>query len=385
MRKFSYILLTILIFAFSIEGGYVAHADTLNDSINEQLQNLDLLQFENFFNNIKNLPEGTNFFGYVNGLLEGKYDLQFNNIFSYLFNTLFLNVKQFLPAFIAIFAIALLCNIFQNIKGNFASEGIGEIILFVGILSIIMLLTSQIFSLWQNTKNIIENIAKLTEIMSPIILTLMVVSGGNVSASVYKPAVAFLSNGVVSIFLYAIMPLVALMIIFNIVSSFSNTTKLDKFIEISATTIKWIIGLVITIFTIFLSVQGITSATFDGVSIKATKYAISNSVPLVGGFIRDGFDLVIAGSVLIKNVIGITGVFALFYIILSPLLQIIAFSLLLKLLSAILQPIADKKITSFCDGMSKCITYLSATLISVGFMLFITILLITFSANAFIW
>ena len=105
---------------------------------------------------------------------------------------------------------------------------------------------------------------------------------------------------------------------------------------------------------------------------------------LVGGFIRDGFDLVVAGSVLIKNVIGITGVFALFYMILSPILQILAFSFLLKLVSAIIQPIADKKITCFCEGMSKCVSYLNVAIISVGFMLFITILLITFSANAFI-
>ena len=133
-----------------------------------------------------------------------------------------------------------------------------------------------------------------------------------------------------------------------------------------------------------MSVQGITSATFDGISLKATKYLFSNSIPLVGGFVSSSFDLVIAGSILIKNVLGITGVLALFYIILSPLLQIVAFSWLLKLMSGVIQPIADTKITSFCDGISKCVTYISATLISVGFMLFITILLITFSANAFI-
>jgi hypothetical protein len=54
-----------------------------------------------------------------------------------------------------------------------------------------------------------------------------------------------------------------------------------------------------------MTVQGITSASIDGISIRATKYAISNSIPIVGGFLRDGFDIVIAGSVLIKNAVGI--------------------------------------------------------------------------------
>ncbi len=384
MRKAIYLLLIFLVVIFSFNTTTTVCADTLSENIDEQLKNLDLSQFESFFNNIKDLPNNIDFFSYVNGLLEGKYDLKFDNIFSYLFKLLISNIANFIPSFVSIIAIALLCNLLQKIKSNIASDGIGEIIVFVCLLSIIVLLSSQIISLWKNTKIIIENIAKLSEIMSPIILTLMVASGANVSASVYKPAVAFLSNGVISVFLYVIMPLIAIMIIFYIVSSFSTTAKLSKFIDVSVSAVKWIIGLIITIFTVFLSVQGITSATFDGISIKATKYAISNSIPLVGGFIKDGFDLVVAGTVLIKNVIGITGAFALFYIILSPLLQIVAFSLLLKLLSAILQPIADNKIIGFCDGMSKCISYLSVVLISVGFMLFITILLITFSANAFI-
>ena len=120
------------------------------------------------------------------------------------------------------------------------------------------------------------------------------------------------------------------------------------------------------------------------ISIKATKYALSNSIPIVGGFIKDGFDLVIAGSILIKNAIGITCVIILFYMILSPVLYLVTFSILLKLVCAIIEPITDNKITSFCLGMSKCISYLLVAIISVSFMLFITILLMMFSANAFI-
>ena len=92
----------------------------------------------------------------------------------------------------------------------------------------------------------------------------------------------------------------------------------------------------------------------------------------------------IAGSVLIKNVIGITGVFALFYTLISPILTIFVFSLMLKTTCAIIQPLTDSKITNFCETMSKSLSHLIVVLISVGFMLFITILLIIISANAFI-
>lgn len=384
MKKYFIILILCIltISAFSCNFS-ICYADKLSDSINEQLENIDFTQFEEYFNSLNNLPFNKDFFTYVREMLNGEFDFKFENLIEYVLNGLFLKAKEFLPVFLNIIAIAVLCGVMQKIKSSFLDESVSEIILFVCLLSIILLLAGQVFSLYKTTENIIKNIAKLTEIMSPIILTLMVASGGNVSASIYKPTVAFITNGIISIFLYVIMPLVALIFIFNTISHFSTSIKLEKYSAIASSLIKWIIGFILTIFTVFLSIQGITSATFDGISIKATKYAISNSVPIVGGLIRDGFDLLIAGSVLIKNVVGITGVFALFYTLISPIITIFVFSLMLKLVCAIIQPITDSKITNFCETTAKSLSYLTVVLISVGFMLFITILLIIISANAF--
>jgi stage III sporulation protein AE len=170
--------------------------------------------------------------------------------------------------------------------------------------------------------------------------------------------------------------------IFTVLSNLSTALKFDKFIDFFSSIIKWVIGLIITIFGMFLTVQGISSAIHDGISVKAAKFAISNSIPMIGGFVKDGFDLIVAGSVIIKNTIGFASVIALFYTILSPILLIAVFSLLLKLVSSIIEPVADGVITNFCYAMSKCISYLSVVLITVGLMLFILILLMTMSANA---
>ena len=133
-----------------------------------------------------------------------------------------------------------------------------------------------------------------------------------------------------------------------------------------------------------MTVQGITSASIDGISLRATKYAISNSIPLIGGFLRDGFDIVIAGSVLIKNAVGIIGLFSLFFIVLSPVLTICVVSLLFRLVASLVEPIGDVRISDFCTSISSGISYLIVCILMVGFMLFITVLLMIFSANAFI-
>ncbi len=359
-------------------------ADELTDNINNQLENIDLSGLESYFNNVKGLPEGIDFFTYLIGLLNGTFNVDFNSFTTYFVNVFMSDVKDIMPMFISLFAIAVFCGVVQNLRSSFLSESIGDLILFVCLLSIILILSTHIITLIKDVEIIIKNIANLTEIMSPIIITLMLASGGKVSASVYKPSVTFLSNGVIDIFLFAIIPLVGLFTVFNTVTSFSNTIRLTKFSELTVSTIKWIIGLTVTVFGVFLSVQGITSATFDGISIKATKYAISNSVPLVGGLLKDGFDMVIAGSVLIKNAVGIMSLIALLFTLLNPVLYLWAFSFLLKVVSAITEPITDVRISSFFMSMSKTVTYLTVILLAVGLMFFITIMLLIMSANAFL-
>ena len=383
MKKFILIVFIFILTFFSMNFQYkVVSAQTLSDNISEQLNNLDLKSLEEYYNSV--IENGTSFFTYITKLLNGEYQVEFENLSSYILNIFLQNVKLILPGFVSIIAIAILCGILGKNKGLLGNSSTGEIVSFIGLITIILILSTQVVAQYKNTENTIRNIANLTQIMSPIILVLMLGAGATVSASVYKPTVVFLSNGVISIILSVVMPLIAIMVIFNVLSNFTSSIKLEKFSELSASIIKWIIGLVGALFGIFLSIQGITSATFDGISIKATKYALSNSIPIVGGFIKDGFDLVIAGSILIKNAIGITCVIILFYMILSPVLYLATFSILLKLVCAIIEPITDNKITSFCMGMSKCISYLLVAIISVSFMLFITILLMMFSANVFV-
>ena len=360
-----------------------ASADELSESIESGLDNLDLKEFEDFYNSV--VKDGAkDFTSVLEGMLKGEYESEYDSILQYILNLFLTDVNNSLPVFLSVLAIAVLCCIVQNVKSAFFADGVGDVIFFVCILSVVLIISAEMVSIWQTAQNLIQNIAKLNDIMSPVILTLMIASGGKVSAAVYKPTVLFLTNGIINIFTYVIFPLIGVMIIFSILNCFSGSIKLGKFSEVITSLIKWIIGLSFTIYGIFLSVQGISGATFDGISVKAAKYAISNSIPLIGGYLKDGFDLVVAGSVLIKNAVGVVGVIALFYTVLSPVLHIAVVSLLLKLTSAFSEPLSNHELANLCMSFSKGASYIATAVLAVGFMLFITVLLMIFSANAFI-
>ena len=384
MKKFATIFIAILIvLSFVVVTPNVAFADGLSDTINEQVESIDFSEFEEFFNSLKG-EEGLAFKSILTDILNGKSTLDFNSFFTYFFKILSPSISRFVSPFLSVVGICIFCAILNHVKSNYFGEEISNLIFFVCLIFILGIILTEFFFVYEKAKIVIENMAKLVDIMSPIILTLMVASGATTSASVYKPTVLFLSQGILKLFSSVVLLLIFLMLIFSVLSNLSGTIKLKKYNEFFQGVFKWILGISVTVFSIFLTVQGITSATFDGVSIKAAKYAISNSIPMIGGFLKDGFDLVVAGSVIIKNSVGIIAVFCIIFIFLSPLIFIGVFSLTLKLTSAILEPIADERVSSMCTAVSKVLSYLLVTLLMVAFMVFMCVFLMIFSANAFI-
>lgn len=358
-------------------------AESLTDNVTQQLENLDLSKLENFVVSLDS-GQGVSIKEIIYSMVKGEFNGEYSSFSAYIINIISINLKQLLPSLLIIVAISVFCAIIQNAKSSFASEGVSSVIYFISFLTVILIISPSVINIFDKVRNSIRNIANLNEIMSPIILTLMIASGGNASVSIYKPTVQFFSNAVINVMLFAVLPLIGLSLIFSIISQLNSNIKLNKFTDFFNGLIKWIIGITISCYGIFVSIQGISSAIHDGISIKAAKYAISNSIPLIGGFLKDGFDLFVAGSILIKNAVGVGSVIVLIYYVLSPILYILVFSLLLKLVAAVTQTISDSKISDLCTLVSKSLVYVNVTIILTGFMMFVTILLMIFSANAFI-
>lgn len=383
-KKSIFLILSVLLVFFLVffySGIHKANADELSDAVENQADNLDIEELKDFFND--NEIDNFDFFAVFKNLLNGKYEGE-ESVFGYLKTILLSEIKNFIPMLIGIITVALLCEIIQNSKSTYLADSVGTIIKFVTVLTVVLILSSEFILIWNGTKKLIENIGKFSEIMSPIILTLMVASGGATSAAVYKPSVVFFTGIIINIFYAVVLPLIGIMTVFNVMSHFSKEIKLKKFSDFFGGILKWIFGIIISVYGFFITLQGLSVSATDGISAKVAKYAVSNSVPIVGGLIRDGIDVVAAGSVIVKNALGVAGLTGIFYVILVPILHMAVFSLMLKLAAAISDVFAGDTVPNFLATVSKTVNYLIASVLTVGLMAFLTILLMIFSANSVI-
>ena len=278
-------------------------------------------------------------------------------------------------------AIAILSNLLSNFKGK--GKSLESVVHFVCYSTVIVIVCSQITNLINLTTQTIGQMQQQMELTFPIILTLMASVGNTVSVGIYQPAVAVLTGGIINVFSYFIIPLFIISFVLNIVGNLSNNIKLSKLSSLLNDIFKWTIGGIFTVFTGVLMIKGISAGSFDSMSIRTAKFAIKTYIPIVGGFLSDGFNYLIASSVLIKNSVGVAGLFILFLSIIYPVLTILAYKWCLQLISSILEPLMDSKISSFLFGVSKALNVLIASILCVALMFIISTALLITTGNIY--
>ena len=170
-------------------------------------------------------------------------------------------------------------------------------------------------------------------------------------------------------------------VVFTIIGNLSNEVKLDKFNKFFSSLFKWVIGGIFTIFLAIIAIKGLTASSIDGISIKTAKFALKTYIPILGGYLSDGFNLILASSMLIKNAVGGVGLLLFLLTIIAPIVNLVVLSLGLKLVAAIVEPISDNKIPNFIYSVANLLTMLIVCLIAVAFMYLIVVGLFMLSGN----
>jgi len=165
-----------------------------------------------------------------------------------------------------------------------------------------------------------------------------------------------------------VYPLAVIAVSLGAVNNLSDAINLRSLFNMVKKAAVWILGIVSTLFSAMLFLQSVASSSASNAGAKVAKYAIGSFVPFVGGMLSDSLESVIASSGAIKSAAGIAGVFAIVFMCLTPIIQVLAIALSYKLLAVVLSPVADKRIVGAMEDFSSGVSILIAMLLSVSMM-----------------
>ena len=359
----------------------------LSESIKKLLQDLDLSDLQNYLD--QNADSYLfNFGGTAKEIIEylvgGNLSTDYTGYLNELFSIIFKDVISLIPAFATVTAISLLSAVVSSAEGTIIGKSISKIVHLACYSVIIVIISSMLTGVVTGCVECINGVRKQIEIITPILATLTVLTGGTGSAAIYQPSAIFLSGGAVEIVSNFIFPATIGVIVLNFMSKFNPQMSFSGVTNLLKSLMKWVIGITVTVFSIFITAQSSASSLFDGILFKATKYVIGNSVPIVGNFLSSGFDMLQSAGLLIKSSVGTCGIVLLLFEIIQPVILLVAFSIILKIAGAIVQPLGENTLYSLLSDLSKDIEYFIAGLLTVAFMYALVIMLIINSANCFI-
>ena len=401
-RKFLLLILIIAFFIFNPsffiafktasatnENGSVDILESeLENQIKENIFELDFNEFEDIYNNTNldfdNIISDLSLKDFLFGLISGDSIFDASCVGEMIKSEFIKLLRNIISPLLLIFVIVLLCNFIANFKSERMAASVSEIIYFVA-LSIIIIITSVLIkNSIELSKDTISSISKQINTIFPIMISLMTTIGATTSVKLFNPILSFFSVTIVNLYQLILYPIFIFILICIIVSKLTKKDNLSKMQGFFSSLFKWLIGGGSTLFLTILSFQGITTGIKDGLSLKAAKFAIKNYIPFLGGYISEGFEIVKASSVLLKNAVGFLSVLILVLTVLKPILYLCVLMLGLKFVAASCEIVDGFKISNFIYEISNALKYLIAIIIGISCIYFFIIFLFVSTGNMII-
>ncbi len=384
----------LLVISFVLSNGNVAFADNkssedidkdFGQAIEEIIERLDFESLQKFLNSLgedeASFLSVNNISETIKSLTSGEGGNFFERLFGVLGKTFGRYFLSFLPSFITILIISILKSMLSGLTADFLDNSTTEVVHIVLYASIITILMTGVVKIVALVVNTVNAMATFAEAVFPILLTLLSAVGGTATVATYSPMLAVLSKGIITIIVKIIVPAFIAVVVFAVVGNLSKNVKLDKLTHLIKTASTWLIGVVFGLFVTFLTAQGITGGIVDKFGFNVAKFALSSYVPILGGYLSDGFDLISASVVVVKNAFGYFAAMTVVGVVLFPLLKVLAFSLTLRFVAAIVEPIGDERVAKLLHTLAENMNLLITALAGVGFLFFIMLMLIIGSCN----
>lgn len=341
-----------------------------NQTITEQQEEFKIQDF------IKNAEKFTGEFfedidinEILNDAIKGEVDN--STLLKKILNILGKEVTTNIKSLVSILAIILIHSILKSISESLENNNISKLIYYVQYILIVTVIMSNFTDIIKLVQDTTGNLIGFMNALVPLLITLMMYTGSITTSSVVEPIILFMINFIGNIIQNLIIPFVLVLTSLVIISKISDKVHIDKLSKFFKSGIVWFLGIVLTVFVGIVSLEGTLSSSVDGITAKTTKAVVSSAIPVVGKILGDAVDTVLGCGIVLKNAVGLVGVVIVIGICIMPILKLFVLSVSYKLLSTVVQPIADEKIIDLLEQIGDIFKIFLGILCAISFMLII--------------
>lgn len=318
--------------------------------------------------------EDIDFSEVLNSAITGKIDN--STLARKLLNILGKEIRNQLTLIGSIIVIIVIHSILKSVSDGLENEGISKVSYFVQYILIVTLIMKSFSEIVMNIKDTTQSLVGYSYSLIPLLISLMMFTGNLVSAGAVQPILLLMITFIGTFISNFLLPMVLIGTALGIISKISDKVQIDKLAKTFKSSTVWILGLVLTVFTGVLSLESSLTGKVDGITTKATKAIVTNAIPVVGKILSDASETVLGSGIVLRNAVGLVGVIVIIGICAMPIIKLGVLTALYQILSAICEPIADKKIINIIEQMRDTFKVLLGMVSAISIMLIIGVTIV---------
>ncbi len=273
-----------------------------------------------------------------------------------------------------ILAVCIIIGLLKHLSGSFESKGISDIAALICMISIVGVTILHFGDVYEMNLDAMKTMTYTMEILLPVLIGILIAMGQVTSGTIMSPLILSVITVFHNIIKNIILPAVFFSAVFTLLNCITEKDYVNQLAKLIRKAALYGTGLIVTIMTGVINIQGLITQTSDGLIINTAKYSIDAFIPIVGGFTADTVELFLKCMGSIKNIVGLFGILLIIALILIPILKTLVIAWIYKVTACIIEPVASKKIAEGISDIGGVLITLSAILFfsSLLFILFIT-------------
>lgn len=295
-------------------------------------------------------------------------------------------VKQFLyqqllpdkKILIQVILLVLTASLFSNFIGTFEKGETSEISFYIVYLFLLTILMKNFGQMSHAISSTLEDFIFFMKALMPSYFLAVTAAGGVASAMIFYNMVLAVIYIIQVILLKLVMPGIHFYILFQMINYLHKEDILSKMAEFFKMILEWTLHTCVAVLVGMQIIQSMIAPAVDSLQRDVIGKTAA-AIPVVGNAIDGVTKVALGTAILIRNCIGVVGILVLLILGLPPIIRLGMTTFIYKLLAAVVQPVADKRMTGCLSTMGDGCRLLLRVLLTVELLALITIALLSVS------
>lgn len=261
-----------------------------------------------------------------------------------------------------IIAVTLLSVMISCVSAN--DDSVSRVFELICLICTVVIITDLVRDSFISVKDSISSVNTYLTAYLPIFSGITAAGGNVIGSNGYMAIMIVVCQIMGTIASKVLMPFLSIVLAITLVSCINPKLNFSDIAGSVKKAVTVSLGLMMTVFTGLMTIQGITGAAADNVSTKAIKFAASSFIPVIGNSVSDAYSTVKGSLGIIRSTVGSIGIIVLFLIIAKPVLSILAVKFSVFLAKCVNDFFGRKQISDLLKGVNYVLSIAMSIIIA---------------------